>query len=365
MVVLGSTGSIGQNTLDIARRFSLPVKALCAHSNTALLNQQIAEFKPLFVAIGDSSKAKEVNHDRVFAGSEGILEMIEESYAKDEILVNALVGFAGLAPTLKASELGYKIALANKESLVAAGEFLDISKIVPIDSEHFGLWYLLGSRKPKRLVITASGGAFRDTPLELLREATLDDALNHPNWKMGKKITIDSATMVNKLFEVLEARWLFGCTQIDALIETKSIIHAFVDFADGSTTAHLANTDMRLPIAFALLGEVDEAILANVDLLKVRNLEFREIDTARYPVWSLRGAILEKPSLGVVLNASNEVAVKLFLQGQIAFTQISRCVLRAVERFEHTRAGSIDEVFEIDLSVRSFCAEFFGKNGKM
>ncbi|MDR0579434.1 MAG: 1-deoxy-D-xylulose-5-phosphate reductoisomerase [Campylobacteraceae bacterium] len=358
MVLLGSTGSIGQNTLDIAKRYSLNVKALCVNSNTKLLNKQIKEFKPKFVAVADKSKAKEVNHPNVFVGDEGILEMIEASYEGNEVLVNALVGFAGLAPTVKAGALGYKIALANKESLVTAGEFLDISRITPIDSEHFGLKYLLGQREPKRLLITASGGALRDIPLEKLSQVKPKDALNHPNWKMGRKITIDSATMVNKLFEVLEAYWLFGCKQIDAFIETKSIIHALVEFLDGSTTAHLAGTDMRLPIAFALLNKINEPVASNVDLLNIKNLEFRAIDIARYPVWQLRELLLGKPHLGIVLNAVNDEAVRLFLEGKISFGDISKSIISAVEKFEHVTAHSIDEVFLINLEAKLFCKKF-------
>ncbi|MDR1285711.1 MAG: 1-deoxy-D-xylulose-5-phosphate reductoisomerase [Campylobacteraceae bacterium] len=358
MVLLGSTGSIGQNTLDIARRYSLHVTALCANSNTEFLNKQIKEFNPKFVAIADKSKVKEINHPNVYAGDEGVLEMIEAAYEKNEILVNALVGFAGLAPTLKANALGYKIALANKESLVTAGEFLNIPNIIPIDSEHFGLWYLLGQREPKRLLLTASGGAFRDTPPEKLAFATLKNALKHPNWKMGKKITIDSATMVNKLFEVLEAYWLFSCKEIDAFIETKSIIHALVEFVDGSTTAHLANADMRLPIAFALLNKIDKPIAPNVNLLHVRNLEFKDIDVSRYPVWQLRKILLEKSHLGVVLNAANDEATKLFLEEKIAFNDISKCIMSAMEKFEHVKANSVDEVFLINLEVKSFCSKF-------
>ncbi|MDR1976687.1 MAG: 1-deoxy-D-xylulose-5-phosphate reductoisomerase [Campylobacteraceae bacterium] len=356
MVVLGSTGSIGRSTLSIAKKFGLKVNALCANQNTELLNRQIEEFSPEFVAIGDETKACEVNHPRVFAGANGILEMIDAAYKKDMLLVNALVGFAGLTPTVKALEKGYKIALANKESLVIAGEFLDISRIVPIDSEHFGLWYLLGDRKPKKLIITASGGAFRDTHLDELKSVTPKEALNHPNWKMGKKITIDSATMVNKLFEVLEAHWLFGCSNIDALIETRSIIHAFAEFADGSTTAHLAKADMRLPIAFALLGSVEEEILPPVNLWEIENIEFRAISPERYPAWQLRETLLQKPHLGVVLNAANEVGVELFLQSKIAFSDIASYSLKAVREFESVRAQGLGELFLIDKEARAFCA---------
>ncbi|MDR1555312.1 MAG: 1-deoxy-D-xylulose-5-phosphate reductoisomerase [Campylobacteraceae bacterium] len=276
---------------------------------------------------------------------------------EDEVLVNALVGFAGLAPTIKASALGYKIALANKESLVAAGKFLSTSNIVPIDSEHFGLWYLLGQKEPKRLLITASGGALRDIPLSKIADVTLKDTLNHPNWKMGKKITIDSATMINKLFEILEAHWLFGCKEIDAFMETKSVIHALIEFLDGSTTAHLANADMRLPIAFALLNEIKEPIIQNINLLQVKNLEFREIDVLRYPAWQLREFLLKNPHLGVVLNAANDEAVRLFLEEKIAFSNISKCVINAVEKFEHIKVDSIDEVFLANSEVKLFCSK--------
>ncbi len=182
--------------------------------------------------------------------------------SSSDTVVNALVGYAGLAPTLKATSLGKRVALANKESLVVAGEFIDMSLITPIDSEHFGLWYLMNERPVSKLYITASGGAFRDWELENMKDATFSDALKHPNWSMGNKITIDSATMTNKLFELLEAKWLFNTSNIDAVIEKKSIIHALAEFTDGSTTAHFAGVDMKLPIAFALRGEVKEAILA-------------------------------------------------------------------------------------------------------
>jgi 1-deoxy-D-xylulose-5-phosphate reductoisomerase len=353
MILLGSTGSIGQNTLDIARRFELGVTALSAHSNTKLLNEQIRAFRPRYVAIADETKAHEVEHPNLFVGPQGILDMIEAAAADDRVLVNAIVGFAGLRPTLKAKDLSLKIALANKESLVAAGEFLSGADIVPIDSEHFGLWYLLGERTPRRLIITASGGAFRDTPLSSLKDATLDEALKHPNWKMGRKITCDSATMMNKLFELLEARWLFGVNDIDALIEPKSLVHALVEFADGSTTAHFANPDMRLPIAYALMGRVDEAILAPLDLIKMGSLEFREVDTARYPVWTLKDELLTHPHLGVVVNAANEAALRRFWAGSIGFTDIARCVLWAAEKFAHAHPQDIDDLFALDAEVRA------------
>ncbi|MFW2443584.1 1-deoxy-D-xylulose-5-phosphate reductoisomerase, partial [Aliarcobacter butzleri] len=214
-------------------------------------------------------------------------------------------GFLGLRPTLKAIECGKKIALANKESLVVAGKFIDQTKLSPIDSEHFGLWYLLQNKKIDSMTITASGGSFRDYPLDKLQNVSIKEALNHPNWSMGNKITIDSATMTNKMFELIEAAWLFDTRKLDAIIETKSLIHAMINFKDGSTTAHIANASMQLPIAYAILGHCDEEILKPVNLIEVGNIEFRRIEENRYPIWQLKDEILNNLDLGVVLNAAN------------------------------------------------------------
>jgi len=351
MILLGSTGSIGVNTLAIAEKFSLEVEVLVAGRNIALLNEQIGRHRPQTVVVACAEDAAAVRHPRVLVGEAGILRAIEE--AQSPLVVNALVGFLGLRPTLKALETGKRIALANKESLVAGGAFIDTSSIQPIDSEHFGLWYLLQQRSPvERMLITASGGAFRDWPLEKLQNATLQDALKHPNWAMGQKITIDSATMMNKLFEILEARWLFGAGEYDALIETRSLIHALIDFKDGSTTAHFAHANMQLPIAYAVLGRVDEPILKPVDLVSVGALEFRAIETERYPVWQLRQELLRRPERGVIVNAANEAAIERFVRGEIGFMQIAQTVLDAWERFTEVPA-SIDEVFDLDTRVRN------------
>jgi 1-deoxy-D-xylulose-5-phosphate reductoisomerase len=269
-------------------------------------------------------------------------------------VINALVGFAGLRPTLKAIECGKRVALANKESLVAAGAFMDISKIQPIDSEHFGLWYLNNTFRPiERMLITASGGAFRDWPLEKIQDASLKDALNHPNWSMGQKITIDSASMMNKMFELLEARWLFGEGEYDAVIETKSIIHALIDYKDGSTTAHFARADMKLPIAYALMGQTEAKILPSVNLLEVGSLEFREITRDRYPIWEIRTELLLNPKRGVVVNAANEAAIELFVAGKIGFQEISKQVIHAFEHFDE-EPKNIEDVFHIDSEVRHY-----------
>ena len=262
-------------------------------------------------------------------------------------LLDSLV-FALLSKLLS---VGKKVALANKESLVACGNFIDISKIQPIDSEHFGLWYLMQERPVSKMIITASGGAFRDWDINELKNATLADTQKHPNWSMGQKITIDSATMVNKMFELLEARWLFGEGEYDAIIETKSLIHALIDFKDGSTTAHFANASMQLPIAFALDEKMDENILAHVDLLKVGSLEFKEIDKLRYPIWEIKEDLLRNPNRGVIVNASNEVAIEKFINKEIGFMDISKTIIETYEKFDY-EPQSVDDVFEIDREVR-------------
>lgn len=356
MVVLGSTGSIGVNTLKIAEKFNLEIETLVAGNNSTLLQQQIDRFNPKRVVVADNYTKNKINHHNVSFGEEAILDAIEES--KSELVVNSLVGFLGLKPTLKAQSLGKKIALANKESLVAGGKFIDTSSITPIDSEHFGLWYLLQKEKKiKRMQITASGGAFRDWKIEDIKNATLEDTQKHPNWSMGQKITIDSATMVNKLFEILEGYWLFKDNfeekvEIDSFIETKSIIHALIDFADGSTTAHIAHADMKLPIAYSLLQKVDQEILKPVDFVKLGSLEFREIEAERYPIWEIKDLLLEKPHLGVIVNSANEKGIDNFLQGRGSFTDISKTILNAVENYLHTSVDSIEELFELDKQIK-------------
>ena len=354
MVLLGSTGSIGVNTLEVAKKFNIDVEVLACGTNIKLLNEQIKIHNPKVVVIANEKDIKDVNHKNVYAGQENILRIIEDS--KSELVVNAFVGFLGLRPTLKAIECGKKVALANKESLVACGAFIDTSKIQPIDSEHFGLWYLLQDRPVEKMIITASGGAFRDWDIKRLENATLADTQKHPNWSMGQKITIDSATMVNKMFELLEARWLFGegkngVCEFDAIIETKSLIHALIDFKDGSTTAHFAHANMQLPIAYALDAKMDENILTHVDLLKVGSLEFREIKNDRYPIWQIKDSLLENPIAGVVINAANEVAIDKFINKEIGFMDIHKTILNAYEKYDEM-PKNIDDVFALDSYIR-------------
>ena len=351
MIVLGSTGSIGVNTLIVAKRLGINVEVLVCGRNIELLNKQILEHSPKIVVVSQKEDVLKVNHNNVFYGEDSIVKVIEDSSSK--FVVNALVGFLGLRPTITALSLGKKVALANKESLVACGNFIDTTNIQPIDSEHFGLWYLLQDRKISSMTITASGGAFRDWDIDKLQNATLADTQKHPNWSMGQKITIDSATMVNKMFELLEARWLFGEGKYDAIIETKSIIHAMINFKDGSTTAHIANASMQLPIAYALEEKMDENILEHVDLLKVGSLEFREITKERYPIWQIKDDILQNPTQGVVINAANEASIEKFIAKEIGFMDIAKNIIKAYERFRDM-PKNIDDVFAIDKEVRAF-----------
>ena len=353
MIILGSTGSIGVNTIEVAKKFNLNVEVLVAGNNIERLNAQIKEVNPLHVVVANKEDVHKVNHSSVTYGQEAILNAIEN--ATSQTVVNSLVGFLGLRPTLKAIECGKKIALANKESLVVAGAFIDQSKLMPIDSEHFGLWYLLQNKAIHSMTITASGGSFRDYPLEKLKNVTVKEALNHPNWSMGNKITIDSATMTNKMFELLEAKWLFNTTKLDAIIESKSLIHALINFKDGSTTAHIANACMQLPIIYAIKQTVDVEVLKPVDLVEIGTLEFKKIETERYPIWEIKEYMLQNPHLGVVLNAANEVAVSHFLNHKIGFLEIAKMTLNALEKFDTVHAKTIDEIFEIDKEVRSYC----------
>ena len=350
MIILGSTGSIGVNTLNIAREFNLEIDTLVAGNNYKLLNKQIAEFKPKNVIVSNQNIANKIEFKNVKYGENEILNVIENS--KSEIVINALVGEIGLKPTLKTNECGKKLALANKESLVIAGKFVDTSKLTPIDSEHFGLWYLLNDRPIKKLNITASGGALRDFPLDKLQTSSLDEVLNHPNWSMGTKITIDSATMVNKLFEIIEAKWLFGIDKIDAVIETSSTIHSFIDFVDGSTTAHIAYPDMRLPIAFAILGEVKKEITSHIDFNKLSKLEFRKIEIDRYPIWQIKDELIKNPDLGVIINTTNELAIKKFINKEINFGTISKLILDNVDKYIDIKINSIEEIFDIQDKIK-------------
>lgn len=358
MVILGSTGSIGKNSLKVAKQFDIKIEALACKQNYKLLNEQIRKYKPKFVYIEDENLIKKVEHKRVFSGKNGIISMLNECQSKD--VINALVGFAGLKPSLHIQKLKKNLALANKESLVVGGKFLDCKKISAIDSEHFGLKFLLNTPyKAKELIITASGGAFYKTKLKDLKNVSPKMALKHPNWDMGAKITIDSATMANKLFEMIEAFWLYDMKNINALIERSSTIHALVNFKDGSTSAHISKPDMKLAIAHAIFkSKVTKQITPLCNLLELPKIEFKEISLKKYPIFELSKELIKNPDLGVIINASNEICVEAFLKNKIGFLDISKNVFKAVDKFANLRAKDEEELFDIDKKVRKFTKNY-------
>ncbi|TKX31675.1 1-deoxy-D-xylulose-5-phosphate reductoisomerase [Campylobacter aviculae] len=353
MIIFGSTGSIGINALKLAALKNIKISALACGENIKLLNEQIQIFKPKFVAIKNAKDKHLVKHDKVFVGQMGLEEILQT--CEDDFLLNAIVGFAGLKSTIKAKELGKKIALANKESLVVAGNFLKGAKIIPVDSEHSALKFLLeGKKNIKKLYITASGGAFRRSKIKDLKSVTPKDALKHPNWTMGTKITIDSATMVNKLFEIIEAYHLYDFKNIDALIEPKSIVHAMCEFKNGATTAYFSKADMKLAISEAIFSSHQTKILEAINFVKLSSLKFYPISTRKYPVFKLKEAFLKEPNLGVVINAANEVGVRNFLDYKSGFLDISHTIFRALDHFGVPKISSIEEVFEYDYKTREY-----------
>ncbi len=371
VIVLGSTGSIGQNTLEVIRSFSdrFRVVGLAAGANALLLLAQAAEFRPAAVSLLEEKELipyREAFRQlgvRIFTGKKAAKTLVEEVEA--DIVVSAITGIEGLEPTLAAVRQARRLALANKEAMVVAGSLIRTearasgAEIIPVDSEHCGIFQCLRKENPddvRRVVLTASGGPFLHTPLAELAGKTVAEALAHPRWKMGKKVTIDSATLMNKGLELLEARWLFDLRpeQLDILIHPQSIVHSLVEFKDGSMLAQLSATDMRLPIEFALCyPERGEMLLPPLNLTEVGRLEFFAVEENRFPLIRLARQALERGgSSPVVLNAANEVAVAAFLEGRIGFTDIRMVVETVVERHSWFQPESLEAVLQLDLEAR-------------
>ncbi|MWV61592.1 hypothetical protein DCO58_08745 [Helicobacter saguini] len=486
MVILGSTGSIGVNALRVARTFGLQIEAMSCNSNVAVFNEQIAAFRPKFVAICDESKLAllKPRDSRVYVGDSGVKEMIKK--AKSKAVLNAIVGFAGLKFSLCALKEGKRLLLANKETLVIGGNLVreillkqdskDFTKgaakkdskkskknkhkvieskttktwrdfedskfiessflesgfvvsnrgiesdsknpnildnnlenleviesrnsmdcreidmfesnkhfalkdskidskkdkkssknpnflkhIFPIDSEHFSLYSLgvkSGAKNVRKLYITASGGALRDMPLSEINNATLEQVLKHPTWNMGAKITIDSATLINKLYEILEAFWLFGTRKIDAVIEKSSLIHAFVESSDGSIKAFLSKADMCLPLAFGLHSKRAKKrfSIEKISVTDLARLEFRGIDVTRYPLWRFKDLLLANPALGVVLNAANEHLQTLFIESKINFGTFYSVLPQVLGHFSDiSPCKNLIEIYDLRDEVINFC----------
>lgn len=369
--ILGSTGSIGRNCLEVVSKSKnkWEVVGLSAGRNIALFQKQVAEFHPKIISLERERDAAEFRREfpdyssRAFHGQEGAEAVAR--HEENDIVVSAITGINGLRPTLGAVQAGKRVALANKESMVVAGPLIletasqTGSQIIPVDSEHSGVFQCLAKEDRnhvKRVILTASGGPFFRLPAEDMKNKTLDEALDHPRWKMGKKVTIDSATLMNKGLELIEARWLFGLEpgQLDILIHPQSIVHSLVEMRDGSVLAQLSPTDMKIPIQYALTyPDREEALLPSLDLSQVRALEFFEIDDTKFPLVKLaRTALEEGGSLSVVLNTANEVAVEAFIKGKIQFSDIAEIVTEAVENHTKTNIEGLEEIFAIDRETK-------------
>lgn len=369
--ILGSTGSIGTQTLDIVRQHpeQFKVEALAAGNNTSLLLEQIHEFKPSKVSVQDKAAADRLRERlpqgvEMYYGEDGLVEVAAGSEA--DTVVTAVVGSIGLKSTLAAIDEGKTIAIANKETLVTAGHLVTERArakgvaLMPVDSEHSAIFQCLNGepmRGVRTITLTASGGSFRDRTRDELENVTVEDALKHPNWSMGAKVTIDSATMANKGLEVIEARWLFDLPyeQIRVLIHPESIIHSFVEYLDGSIIAQLGVPDMRVPIQYALAyPERLSNTSASLNLAEIAKLHFRELDTERFPM--VRYAYDCGKAGGTattVFNAANEVAVARFLRGEISFLDIERIVSTLITKHQTISHPSLEAIQETDMRTRA------------
>ena len=370
--VLGSTGSIGVNCLNIIRKLKdgFEVAGLTVNSNTDLLLKQVMEFKPRVVVIRDQNAAKKIlahlpKGCELLVGEDGLIKAALE--AEYDIFMGAMVGFAGLAPTLEAIKRGKRIALANKETLVVAGEIVtklvleNSAEIIPVDSEHSAIYQCLvgeNLNEVEKLILTASGGPFRDKDKTFFETATVDEALNHPNWKMGSKITIDSATMMNKGLEVIEAHWLFGlpAEKIEVVIHPQSIIHSMVQFVDGSIKAQLGLPDMKLPIQYALtFPERIQNNFERTDLPAIGSLTFYEPDYKKFECLQLAfDALNTGGTAPCILNAANEVAVSKFLNKEIRFSHIPLLINNALDKVEKNLSPDLGTIFECDRVTREY-----------
>ncbi len=387
VAILGSTGSIGRNTLDVVDRLAprFQVVALSGGTNASLFAEQVAKYKPSVVSLSTEAYVKELKErlhalnvtlPTIYTGMEGMLAVA--THPEAEIVVSATVGALGLLPTYKAIELGRRVAIANKEPLVMAGQVMQKcaqehnAEILPVDSEHNALHQCLrGERNHEvtRLILTASGGPFRNTPKEEMERATVEQAMKHPTWQMGSKITIDSATMMNKGLEVIEARWLFGFgpDQIDIVIHPQSVVHSMIELVDGSFLAQLGRTDMRLPIQYAMTYP-DRLVLdlPKLDLPGLQKLEFFAPDPERFPAISLSYKALRLGGTApAALNAANEVAVAAFLAGKIGFMDISRVIANAISNCEKNGVGellTVEDALVADAKTRKEAEEFISSS---
>ena len=372
IAILGSTGSIGTQTLEVVRENrDIEVTALAAGSNIGLLEAQIRKFHPVLAAVWDEAKAKELRENvkdldvKVVSGMDGLIEVAVQQDA--EILVTAIVGMIGILPTIEGIKAGKDIALANKETLVTAGHIImPLAKeygvsILPVDSEHSAIFQSLqgnAHNKIKKILLTASGGPFRGKTYEELEHVTLEDALKHPNWSMGKKITIDSATMVNKGLEVMEAKWLFGVkpSQIEVVVHPQSILHSAVMYEDGAVIGQMGTPDMRLPILYALFYPNRRMLYAEeLDLFKVGSLTFERPDRETFYGLSLAYDALDAGgNVPTVFNAANERAVAKFLDGKISFIEIPEIIAASMEEIYYKEDPTVEEILDTEAATYEY-----------
>lgn len=368
--ILGASGSVGMQGIDIIREHSDSFKlvSFAVGKSIEIAQNIIDEFEPDICCIQNESDINKLNlvgkHTKVVFGDEGLLKVA--GYEKNDILLNSILGSVGLKPTLHAIDQGIDIALANKETLVVAGEIVmqrakeKRVNILPVDSEHSAIFQCLNGESHKnieKLIVTASGGSFRDKTREQLKDVTLEDALNHPNWSMGKKITIDSATMMNKGLEVIEAKWLFDLPieKIETILHKQSIIHSMVEFNDTSVIAQLGTPDMRMPILYAFsYPDRKPRNAERLDLAKVGTLDFKTMDLERYKCLALAYRAIEVGgTLPVVMNAVNEVTVQLFLDGKISFLDIETIIEREMDAHIVTENPDLDTILAVDADYKS------------
>lgn len=369
--ILGSTGSIGQNTLQVIDNYDVEVVGLSCHQQVEILAKQVNHYQPQIVAIMDEYQIPQFKaicqkKVEIVTGVEGLAIVAAESDA--DVVVTAVVGAVGLIPTIRAIEAHKQIALANKETLVMAGEMVMAlvermgGSLLPVDSEHSAIHQCLHHRQPdeiKRIILTASGGPFRTWQKDDFETITPADALKHPTWNMGAKITIDSATMMNKGLEVIEAKHLFGIDDIDVVVHPQSIIHSMVEFVDGSMMAQLSTPDMKLPIQYALTYPYHQAPAAiTTDLVKIGTLTFEAPDIEKFPCLKLAyDALQEGGTMPAVLNASNEVAVEAFLNQKIGFTDIPRLIEQTMTAHSPVAQPILDDLLHLDEWARQYCCQ--------
>ena len=369
--ILGSTGSIGVSTLDVIERNPdrFELVGLAAGSNVEVFAEQIKKYRPKIASLFDTTKIEELKARvngvdvKIVPGQEGSVAVA--SHAEVDLVVSGMVGCAGLVPSYAAVSAGKTLALANKETLVVAGEVIlrEAKKngvsIIPVDSEHSAIFQALNGEDPeriRRIILTASGGPFRTFTREQMETVTVEDALKHPNWDMGAKITIDSATMMNKGLEFIEAKWLFGLdTQIDIIVHAQSIVHSMIEFVDTSIMAQLGIPDMRVPIAYAMTWpDRAECDLPSLDLAAMGNLTFEAPDFDRFPCLRLAHEVMDAgKTLPAVLNAANEIAVQAFLDRQIGYREIPELIESTLERHTPHAADSIEDVLNADGWARN------------